>query len=70
LFVAATFFVIYKEHLKKKHLIGMILMISAVVLIMFGSEKPKSNTTIHSLSPMIPILLALLECVFYTISSL
>jgi drug/metabolite transporter (DMT)-like permease len=37
LFAAIAFYLIHKEHLKRKHLIGMILMISAVSMIASAS---------------------------------
>jgi drug/metabolite transporter (DMT)-like permease len=46
LFTAAAFFITFKEHLKKKHLIGMILMVTSVSLIASGSNTDEKGINV------------------------
>jgi drug/metabolite transporter (DMT)-like permease len=75
---AVAFYIIYDEKLTGKHLIGMVSMVISTVLIAFSDDVimtkydigHQDKNFLQEASKIIPISLAMLNCILFTINSL
>ncbi|CDW75156.1 UNKNOWN [Stylonychia lemnae] len=64
-FIAFTFYILYKEKLLVRHIVGMVLMIFGVISIAVSKSRNQDMTISPQL--IIPIMLCLLQCTFLTV---
>eukprot|EP00347_Sterkiella_histriomuscorum_P006182 403353746 len=72
--VAIAFYILYKEKINYKHLIGMILLIVSVLLMSISKSQSQFKVLINgqeyeSVSVMVPVSISLFICFIVTVSS-